>query len=82
VPEAGEHARRQWAQKLRVTARGYDMDAIGGATFDRLLKRWQASFGSQHVRAAENALRELNGGELRGTWGSASASRSGITATR
>ena len=69
-------------KELRVTARGYEMDAIGGATFDKLRKRWQASIGSQHVRATENALRELNGGEPRGPWGSASASRPGITTTR
>ena len=56
-----------------MTARGYEMHAIGGATFDKLRKRWQASIGSQHVRATENALRELNGGEPRGPWGSASA---------
>ncbi len=69
-------------KELRVTSRGYEMDAIGGATFDKLRERWQASIGSQHARATENALRELNGGEPRGPWGPPSASRSGITTTR
>jgi DNA-binding MarR family transcriptional regulator len=67
-------------KELRVTARGYEMQAIGGATFDKLRKRWQASIGSQRVRATENALRELNAGEPRGPRGS--ASRAGITTTR
>jgi DNA-binding MarR family transcriptional regulator len=74
-----DDARRK---ELRVTARGYEMQAIGGAAFDKLRERWQASVGSQQVRATENALRELNGGEPRGPWRAASASRAGITTTR
>jgi DNA-binding MarR family transcriptional regulator len=59
-------------KELRVTARGYEMQAIGGATFDKLRERWQASIGGQQASATENALLELNGGEPRGPWRSTS----------
>jgi DNA-binding MarR family transcriptional regulator len=69
-------------KELRVTPRGYEMHAIGAAAFDKLRERWQASIGSQQVRATENALRELNGGEPRGPWGTGSAARADGTTTR
>ena len=54
---------------LRVTARGYEMHAIGGATFDRLRERWRASVGVQRANLTETALLALSGGEPRGPWG-------------
>jgi DNA-binding MarR family transcriptional regulator len=58
-------------KELRVTARGYEMHTIGGAAFDELRQRWQASVGSHQVSVTEEALRELNGGEPHRPWGAA-----------
>jgi DNA-binding MarR family transcriptional regulator len=68
-------------KELRVTARGYEMHAIGGAAFDKLRQRWQASIGSHQVSVTEDALRELSGGEPRRPWGAASAAQPGIATT-
>jgi DNA-binding MarR family transcriptional regulator len=60
-------------KELRVTARGYEMQAIGAATFDDLRTRWLAGIGEEQAIATENALLALNGGEPRRPWGTAAA---------
>lgn len=52
-------------KRLVVTARGYDMVAVGGATFDALRARWAAAVGEHRVLEVEAALVALVGGEPR-----------------
>jgi DNA-binding MarR family transcriptional regulator len=52
-------------KRLVVTARGYDMVAVGGAAFDALRARWAAAVGEDRVLEVEAALVALVGGEPR-----------------
>lgn len=56
-----EDARRK---RLRVTARGHEMSAIGGAAFDALRERWRTTIGTEQLERTEAALLELTGGRL------------------
>ena len=45
-----------------MTARGYEMEAIGGKVFDKLRRRWQRQIGREQVAAIEEALLKLREG--------------------
>jgi len=48
-------------KRLRVTPRGREMVAIGGALFDEVRARWAARIGEEPVAALEAHLRVLAG---------------------
>lgn len=51
-----EDARRK---PLRVTPRGREMVAVGGALFDEVRERWAARIGAEQLAALEELLGEL-----------------------
>ena len=48
-------------KRLRVTPRGYEMIAIGGALFDDVRERWAAQIGVRQLSALEAHLGQLVG---------------------
>ena len=54
--DAGD-ARRK---RLRVTRRGHQMGALGGAAFNELRERLRTDVGAQNLAAVEDALRRLS----------------------
>ncbi len=53
-----DDARRK---RIRVTARGREFMAIGGALFDRTRERWAAQIGLEELERLEAHLRDLVG---------------------
>lgn len=55
-PDPGD-ARRK---RLRVTPRGHELMAIGGALFDDVRSRWEVRIGPEQLHTLETQLAQLN----------------------